>query len=77
MFSCEIDLKNICLRRVLLTKIGNKIVSEARTHKINCPCGSITNKHDKVRHEGSNKHQKYLQNITIHNLQNLTINVFL
>ena len=40
-----------------------------------CGCGSLLSKATKSIHEGSDKHQKYLQNITIHNLQNLTINI--
>jgi hypothetical protein len=42
---------------------------------IRCGCGSLLSKATKKLHEGSDKHQKYLQNITIHNLQNLTINI--
>ncbi len=42
--------------------------------KINCPCGSITNKPSKPRHERTDKHQKYLQNITI-NITNLNITI--
>jgi hypothetical protein len=41
---------------------------------IPCGCGSLLSKATKKLHENSDKHQKYLQNITIHNLQNLTIN---
>jgi len=40
-----------------------------------CGCGSLLSKTTISRHKGSDKHQKYLQNITIHNLQNLTINI--
>ncbi len=46
-----------------------------RQTKINCPCGGKTNEIDKYKHMRTDKHQKYLQNITIHNLQNLTINI--
>lgn len=31
--------------------------------KINCPCGSITNKADKARHEKTEKHKKYLNTL--------------
>tara|TARA_R110000868_G_scaffold13919_5_gene65150 strand:+ start:88 stop:576 length:489 start_codon:yes stop_codon:yes gene_type:complete len=31
--------------------------------KINCPCGSITNKSDKTRHEKTEKHKKYLNTL--------------
>ncbi len=43
--------------------------------KFDCPCGVRTGKAREARHSKTKKHQKYLQNITIHNLQNLTINI--
>jgi len=41
--------------------------------KIECACGSKTNKSDKSSHEKTKKHQKYLQ--TINNINNITYNI--
>jgi hypothetical protein len=41
--------------------------------KINCICGSKTDKHSKARHERTQKHQKYLK--TINNITNITYNI--
>jgi hypothetical protein len=49
--------------------IKAKIVAK----KIDCACGSTTNKSDKSQHEKSKKHQKYLQ--TINNITNNTYNI--
>jgi len=54
----------------LYTKANNvKRLAE----KINCACGSTTNKHNKARHEKSKNHQKYLK--TINNINNITYNI--
>jgi hypothetical protein len=50
------------------SKIRDKIIRQQRNNerhitKINCLCGSITNKSDKARHEKSEKHKKYLNSL--------------
>jgi predicted GIY-YIG superfamily endonuclease len=58
-------------------KIYNKAISaKAFASKIDCACGSKTNKSDKSRHEKRKKHQKYLQTINniTYNITTLNIN---
>ena len=54
-----------CYRIDILTqdrKERNKIFNkEALAFKINCPCGSITDKINKTRHEKTQKHLNYLK----------------
>jgi hypothetical protein len=55
-------------------KENNKISNaKARATKIDCSCGSTTDKANKSRHEKTKKHQKYLQ--TINNINNITYNI--
>jgi len=55
-------------------RIQKKVSNDKRlATKIECACGSITNKSDKSRHEKSKKHQKYITNNITNN--NITYNI--
>ncbi len=57
-------------RRLYNLKLNKKY----KQIKIDCPCGGRTDKAREARHSKTNKHQKYLQNITI-NITNLNITI--
>ncbi len=56
-----------------LKEYNNKTSAKRVAIKIDCACGSKTDKMNKTTHEKTNKHQKYLQ--TINNINNITNNI--
>ncbi len=49
-------------------------MNEKQKEKFNCGCGGKFTKCNKLQHDQSKKHQTYINNQTINNNQNQTIN---